>query len=110
MDFQSYIDGFYPTSCVISVEKKNDGEYGDIRIVAGNKKFIAMAEYPPFLTDPNIPEIKFVPDCLYDKYLPRTPDFEDKCYNSAVLKKPIHTYIHLNVCNLWFNMFFLPID
>ncbi|MCR5847864.1 MAG: sensor domain-containing diguanylate cyclase, partial [Lachnospiraceae bacterium] len=46
----------------------------------------------------------------YDKYLPRTPDFEDKCYNSAVLKKPIHTYIHLNVCNLWFNMFFLPID
>ena len=110
MDFQKYIDGFYATSCVISVEKKEGGKYGDIRIVAGNKKFVAMAERPPYITDPNIPEIKFEPGCPYDKYLPKTPDFEDKCYHAAVLKKPLHTYIHLNVCNLWFDMFFIPVD
>ena len=109
MDFQKYIDGFFSTACVLSVEKKDNG-YGDIRIVAGNSKFIAMAEKPPYITDPNIPLSKFEPNSIYYRYLPRTPDFEDKCFRSAILKNPIHTYIHLNVCNLWFNMFFLPVD
>lgn len=53
---------------------------------------------------------KFEPDSLYDRYLPNTPDFEDKCYSAAVLKKTIHTYIYLNVCNLWFNMSFIPVE
>ncbi|MCR4558250.1 MAG: GGDEF domain-containing protein [Saccharofermentans sp.] len=110
MDFQKYVDGFYATTCVLSVMKSNYGGYGDIRIVAGNQKFIDMAEHPPFITDPNVPVNTFVPDCLYDKYLPKTPDFEDKCFRAAVQKKSIHTYIHLNTCNLWFNMFFYPID
>ena len=110
MDFQKYVDGFYSTTCVLSVEKNNDGGYGDIRIVAGNQKFVDMAERPPYITDPNIPVNTFVPDCQYDKYLPKTPDFEDKCFRAAVLKKSIHTYIHLNTCDLWFNMTFTPID
>lgn len=110
MDFQRFADGFFATSCVLSVEKKEDGKYGEIRIVAGNKKFVDMAEKPPFTTDSNMPAIKFEADSIYSKYLPQTPDFEDKCYQAAILKKPIHTYIHLNVCNLWFDMFFMPVD
>ena len=110
MDFQSYIDGFFAMSCIVSVEKKGEGERGDIRIVAGNRKFIEMVECPPFMTDPNIPIPKFEPDSIYSKYLPKTPDFEEKCYQAAVLKRTVHTYIHLNVVDLWFNMFFCPMD
>ena len=46
MDFQKYADGFYSTTGIISVERKEDGGCGDIRIVAGNQKFIAMASDP----------------------------------------------------------------
>ncbi|MBR3247220.1 MAG: sensor domain-containing diguanylate cyclase [Clostridiales bacterium] len=110
MDFQSFVDGFYSTTCVISVEKNNDGGCGDLRIVAGNQKFVAMAEHPPYITDPDIPLPKFEPGHLYDVYLPKTPDFEDKCFRAATQKKTIHTYIYLNVCNLWFNMSFVPVE
>ena len=110
MDFQGLADSFYSTTCILSVEKKEDGGYGEIRIVAGNAKFIEMAENPPFITDPNIPRNTFVPGSLYDSYLPKTPDFEDKCYRAAILKKSVFTYIHLNVVDLWFNMFFVPIE
>ena len=76
MDFQNFVDGFNSTACVISVEKKDKG-YGDIRIVAGNQKFIETAEHPAYATAPDAAENKFVPGSLYDKYLPKTPDFED---------------------------------
>ena len=39
MDFQSIIDSYLAMSCVVSVERKSDGGYGDIRIVAGNAAF-----------------------------------------------------------------------
>ena len=110
MDFQKLIDSFYSLSCVISVEKKNSGGYGDIRIAAANQKFIDMVENPPFVNTPDSVIRKFAPNCPYDKYLPKTANFEDLCYDSAVNKKTVHTYIHLNICELWFNMFFTPIN
>ena len=110
MDFQKIVDSIFSTSCILSVENKAGGVCGEIRIVAGNKKFAEVAENPPFVPDKSIPLPKFEPDSIYDKYLPKTPDFEDKCYQSAVLKKTIHTYIHLNICDLWFNMLFWPLD
>lgn len=33
MDFQNYIDGFHSSTCVVSIEKRSDGGYGDVRIV-----------------------------------------------------------------------------
>ncbi len=109
MDFRNLVDGIHDTACVLSVEKKQNGEYGEIRIVAGNDKFIAFAEDPPFFADRTHRAPKFEPDSSYEKYLPKTPDFEQKCYQAAVLKKTICTYIHLNVCDLWFNLFFWPV-
>ncbi len=110
MDFQQFIDGFLATACVVSVNRQSGGNCEDIRIVAGNKMFIQIAEHPPFITDPTVHPDKFIPDSPYYKYLPRTPDFEDICFRTAVQKKSVHTYIHLNVCDMWFNMFFIPID
>ena len=109
MDFQNFVDGFNSATCIISVEKK-DGGYGDIRIVAGNKKFIETAERPMYDTGSGLMENKFVPNSLYDRYLPKTPDFEDKCFHCATEKKTIHTYIHINVVDFWFNLSFIPVD
>ncbi|SFV01796.1 sensor domain-containing diguanylate cyclase [Butyrivibrio sp. INlla21] len=110
MDFQTFVDGLKPMACVLSVEKKEDGGYGEIRIVAGNKPFVEFAEHPLFAVTPGTIIGKFRKNNLYDKYLPKTPDFEHKCHQSAILKKPVHTYLNINVANLWFNLFFLPLD
>ena len=110
MDFQSFIDGFKTMACVLSVEKKEDGGYGDIRIVAGNKVFVEFVEHPLFAVTPGTIIGKFRKNNIYDKYLPKAPDFEHKCVLSAILKKPVHTYLNLAVANLWFNLFFLPVD
>ena len=110
MDFKQFIDGFLPTACVVSVRRKSGGGYDDICIEAGNKMFIDIAEHPPFITDPDIHLPKFIPGSPYDRYLPKTANFEELCYRSAILKKSVSTYIHLNVCDLWFSMVFVPVD
>ena len=43
MDLQKLVDCIYTPACIVSVEKKTDGGYGDIRLVAGNKKYTEMA-------------------------------------------------------------------
>lgn len=110
MDFQSFIDSYLAMSCVISIEKKNDGEYGDIRIVAGNKVFCFLAEHPPFEDSSNFTPVKFVPNCPYDRYLPKTSDFEDMCYRAAVQKKSAHSYVHLGMSDQWVKTIFIPLD
>lgn len=110
MDFQKIADSFSSMACVVSVERKSGGGYGDIRLVAGNKLFIDMAEHPVYITDPNAPARKFIPNRLYDIYLPKAPDFESMCYRSAVLKKTVHTYMHPNMTDLWFALYTIPLD
>ena len=38
MDLQKLADSFHAPTCIISVEKKEDGGYGEIRLVAGNEE------------------------------------------------------------------------
>lgn len=118
MNFQSLADSFHAPTCIISVEKKPDGGYGEIRLVAGNAKYLQPIEHPVFPVVPNIsgiPEIfqnanKFIPNSPYEQYLPKDIGFEDICFRSAVGKIPIHTYVHMNDLNLWFDIFCMPIE
>lgn len=43
MDFQGFVDSFFSPTCVVSVKRMEDGGYGEIRLVAGNKKYTDMA-------------------------------------------------------------------
>lgn len=108
MDFQQYIDGFKNMACLISVEKLPDGSYGTIRLVAGNKAYIESVENSP--DGPQLLINKFIPNSEYQKYFPKDLNFEDFCYRSAVLKQPLHTYVHPDRFDFWFNLFFLPVD
>ena len=118
MNFQNIADSFQAPSCIISVQRTADGGYGEIRLVAGNAKYIEPIEHPAFSVPsdmPGVPEIfsgthKFIPDSPYEMYLPKDIGFEDVCYRAAVKKLPIHTFVHLNDLDLWFDLFCLPLD
>ncbi len=99
MDFQKLADSFQTVTCVISVERKDDG-YGEIRIAAANQMFLDAA---------GIPAEEYVPNSTYHRNARRDLNFEDLCYRAAVLKKPVHTYIHPNKSQFWFNVFAMPL-
>ena len=108
MDFQKFVDGFLPMTCIMSVENLGNGKWGEIRIVCGNKAYIDSIENnpdaPKMLTD------KFIPNSLYQNYFPKDPNFEFFCYCSAVLKQPQHSYVHPERFDFWFNLFSLPLN
>ncbi|MDD5941090.1 hypothetical protein [Fibrobacter sp.] len=90
MDLQAIANQFASVTCVMSVEKKPGGGYGVIRIEAGNaayeKTFLDAAGEGA--------SPKFVPGQNYEVYIPKDLNFEDFCYRAAVLKKPMHAYVH----------------
>lgn len=112
MDFQQFADSCCPMTTVVSVRKLPDGGCGEIRIVAGNQKFIDMVEHPTYETGSDSPDavLRFEPGGLYDSYIPKNNGFEDLCYRAAVLKEPVHTYVHLGKIDMWFNVFVMPLD
>ena len=117
MDFQKLADSFFAPTCIISVERKEDG-WGEVRLVAGNEKYIEPIENPLFANAPDLPGVpdvlkiknRFVPNSLYEDYLPKDTGFEDAYYRAAVKKIPIHTYVHLTDLELWFAIYCLPVD
>ena len=108
MDFTEFVNKIDPMTCVISVESKDGKSYGDIRIVTGNKAYIDSIE----IVDENAPAMltsKFVPNSLYQNYFPQDMNFEDFCFRCAVLKQPMHTYIHPERFDFWFDLTMLPL-
>ena len=97
-------------TCIMSVEKNADGSYGKMRIEVGNKAYAASFEK----SNDNLIDMpfgnKFVPGQEYTAYIPKDLNFEHFIYNSAVLKKPMHAYIHPERFNIWFNIFSLPLE
>ena len=108
MDFQKFVDGFHTMTSVLSVENLGNGKWGKIRIVAGNKAYVDSIENMPDM--PAALSKKFIPNSEYQNYFPQDTNFELFCYNSAVLKKPTHSYVHPDRFDFWFNLFSLPLD
>lgn len=111
MDLQKFVESFTPMTCIISVEKKPGGKYGAIKIVAGNKAYIDSVE--TVIKNSNLPKTisnKFIPDSNYKMYIPEDLNFEDACYRCAVLKTPIHNYIHPERYDFWLNTIMLPVE
>ncbi|WP_295076473.1 GGDEF domain-containing protein [Ruminococcus sp.] len=109
MDFREYLDKCDSVTCIMSVEKKPDGSYGDIRIVDGNKAYIDSIERNDDAVTDVAKEKVFVPNSLYTKYFPYDMNFENYCYKSAVKKEVLHAYVHPERFDIWFNLFFMPV-
>ncbi len=107
MDFQTIVDSIPTATCVVSVEKIGNDNYGKVRLVTGNRTYIDSIEHPAdnivMLTQ------KFVPNSEYTNYMTRDLNFESSCYNAAVQKKCLHAYAHPARFDVWFNMSFIPL-
>ena len=107
VDFQKVVDSMGAMTCVVSVEKLEDGGYGDLRIVTGNRAYIDSIEHP--MGDVQMLTTRFTPNSLYTEYMTRDLNFEDYCYRAAVEKRCLHSYAHPDRFDVWFNMTFLPL-
>ncbi len=106
-DFQSLVDQVDAMACVISVEQLEDGCAGDFRVVTGNEAYIRSITQPAPGT--NMQPKTFTPNTEYTKYVNRDLNFEEACYQAAILKKCVHSYAHPETIPVWFNMTFLPL-
>ena len=113
MDIQRFADTFFAPTCIISVHRKPNGSYGDIRIAAGNKKYIDIIESRPKQADNGLSSDEkhvFVPDMPYEYYFPKIRSFEDVCFRAAIQKTPVHTYAHIDEVDIWFDIYATPMD
>ena len=113
MDFQKIADAFYTPTCVVSVERLREGGYGEIRLVAGNRRYVEMVDTRIEEDNDRVAVDKgssFVPGSLYTDYFPLNRSFEGICYRAAVKKTEGHTYAHLNTSDIWFDIYALPLD
>ena len=102
MDFEAMLSGFKSKTCVMSVERFANGDYGNIRIAAGNQ-----AHCDDMLHTMRRP---FVPGSPYAEYFPQNKNFEDFCCRSAFYGESLHSYVRLPQMDLWLNMTLLPLD
>ena len=102
MNFDAILSAYKCKTCVMSVEVFPGGNYGNIRIVAGNK-----AHCDDMLHTMQRP---FVPDSPYALYFPQDKNFEDYCYRSAIQGQVLHSYVSLPQMDLWLNMTLLPLS
>ena len=109
MDLQNLVDSYEPMSCIISVQVFPDGNYGNIRILCGNKAYIASIESPDNIAFSQMLKNEFIPNSPYEKYIPKDLNFEDAVYRCAVLKKPFHAFIHPERYPFWVDMYLMPI-
>ena len=109
MDFQQFVDGFGPMTCIMSVQVFPDGNYGNIRILCGNKAYVNSIENPDNIAFSGMLKNEFIPDSPYERYIPKDLNFEDACYRCAVRKKPFHTYIHPERYDFWVDMYMMPV-
>ena len=77
VDFQSIVDSLFVPTCIVSVERKPDGRYGVMRIVAANQKYIDILAVRVIPGESGNPVYSFVPNQVYTEYFPQNINFED---------------------------------
>ena len=102
MNFDVLLSAYKNKTCIVSVEVFPNGDYGNIRIVAGNQ-----AHCDDMLHTMRRP---FVPNSPYELYFPQNKNFEDFCYRSAIQGQSLHSYVRLPQMDLWLNMNLLPLS
>ena len=109
MDLQKIVDSLDSITSILSVEKRDDGNIGTIRIEAANAKYIHSMEQVD--EDGNVIfSTKFVPGSNYERYMKKELNFENFCYESAIKKKPVHAYIRPERFDFCINLVMLPLD
>ena len=102
VNFRQLCNCFRQTTCVVSVEKKDDG-YGEIRIVDGNDAYVNSFQGEAYAKH------EFVPNSVYTDYLEKNLNFEEYCFRSAIKKELLHSYAYPEHFQVWMHMLFIPV-
>ena len=102
MNFDDVLKLYKTKTCIVSVEKYEDGHYGNIRVAAGNQAHCDDIAH--------ITGHPFVPGCPYEMCFPKNLNFEDFVYRAAICGDPMHSYVSLYQMGLWLNMFLIPLE
>ena len=100
MNFEELVNTYAIPACIVSVEKKGEDKYGEIRIIAAN---------PGYIKDNHLPEDVVFGD-LYDKYAPNDKNFEFFAFSCAVKKENLHAYVHPDRWDLWLDCNWIPLS
>ncbi len=98
MDFQNLVDMYEMATAVLSVEKTDDGHWGEIRIVRANSQYKQIM-------GPNYHD-----DMIYSDLIPKEYNFEDFCFRCAVLKQHLHSYVDTKSMGLWTDATYIPLS
>ncbi len=97
MDYQQLTDLVAVPCCVISVEQREDGGYGAIRIACANDAYkAAMGE-------------KYYDNMPYYELVPKDNKFEDFCFRAAVLGQKMHAYVETVGLSAWTDQTLIPL-
>ena len=100
MNFEELVNTYAIPACIVSVEKKGEDKYGEIRIIAAN---------PGYIKDNHLPEDVVFGD-LYDKYAPNDKNFELFAFSCAVKKENLHAYVHPDRWDIWLDCNWIPLS
>ena len=98
MIFQDIVNSVGMAASIISVEKKDDDHYGEIRIVCANAKYKETMGS------------KYYDNMLYTELTPQEPNFEDFCFRCAVKKQHLHAYVDTKSLGLWTDGNYIPLS
>ena len=107
MDFDLLAKSMGAMTCVLSVEKLPGDKCGEIRIVSGNDAYIDSIEKP--IDEMVMKKRTFVPNQIYTNYLTKDLNFENACYQAAINRKMVHSYVRPDRFDVWLNMVFMPL-
>ena len=111
MEWKSFADRFHTMTCVLSVEKKEDGRCGTIRIVTGNQKYIDSIALAAGDEDvDSTKKVEFIPNSEYTRYIPKDLNFEEVCFRCAVQKQPVHNVVHAPRYPFDIMVFMMPLE
>ena len=94
--FQFIADSISKPCAILSVEKREDGSCGDIRIIRANKAY--RETMGPGYRD----------GMLYHELVPKDIKFEDFCYRAAILGQKMHTYVETRALDAWTDLELIP--
>ncbi len=97
MNYSEFIKSIPMPACILSIEKKQDNNMGDIRIAYAND--IYKANNPPHYYD----------GIIYSELVRKERNFETFSYISAFEHKQMHAYVEIVSMGIWMEQFYTPL-